>query len=419
MRIDLLTEDILLVDMLKQYGEDKGVTFSVYAEPELFIFNTKQAPADILIISDRFFDNHTLADFADQLQGLYNQSKVIVLLSNWHDASRNQLSLKVGVSAGWMIIYPGQSLSMIVQKLSDICFASTIDKLTHKNRSLLFIGSTPNIGVTVSAFGTAVHMAKLTDSRIGFLCLNLKSSKMHRYLGLDKPTYSLDELRADLRSTSLSKELLLRHCLRIKEQSNLYVLFGNQQREQAEFYTVDDMEHLLKVASDSFDYLIVETNAYWDNAATIAGIMHAGQRIMVTTPELGHFQEDVTRWCRTLTPVFGLSQDSFDLLITRCRSVNNSGEFSTRDVRRDTSMSKIGEIRKEDILPSLLNQGRLWEAVARDSVISQDFERLARTLLTLHGASIKTSTIPQGWLHMLIHRVRSEKRRLGLVNKRV
>lgn len=265
---------------------------------------------------------------------------------------------------------------------------------------IAFTGSTPNIGTTVAAFGAAVWMARLTGRRVGYLCLNLKSSKIHRYLGCSAPRASLDGLRPELKAGRVDGSRLERQCMAVKGVRNLLVLPGNMQREQAEYYTLADMDCLLSAAAERFDYVLVDCSAYWDNAATIAALRQAGQRVMVTTQQLGHFQEDVARWCAALSPVFGLSASSFAHVVTQCAAVQPDG-FDVSDVCRETGMTLLGAVAARSELPRLLGQGRLLEAINSRRML-RDFKRLADTLLAAGGERAPIAERTSGRLAALL-----------------
>lgn len=121
-----------------------------------------------------------------------------------------------------------------------------------------FAGSTPNIGTTLTAFGTAYRLASVTGRKIGFLCLNLKSAKTHLYLGIDKPQVTLDGLRPELRAGTLTADKLRQYAYQPPQLGGLHVLFGNLAREQAEYYEPDDMQRLLDASRQAFDLTIAE-----------------------------------------------------------------------------------------------------------------------------------------------------------------
>lgn len=164
-------------------------------------------------------------------------------------------------------------------------------------RLAVFQGITPNVGTSVIAFGTAWLLAQHCnpDLRVAFVCLHLKSSKLHHYCGIDQPIHSLDRIRADLRTNSLNADALRSQCHHFQGKPHLSVLFGNLLREQAEYFTEQDIQNLLTLCRKAFDITIIETGAYWDNAAVFTAMREADERFFVGTNRLHSFQEDFRR----------------------------------------------------------------------------------------------------------------------------
>ncbi len=385
MNISFLMHDELLVEEFIKTNKLPRESVGVYGMLESLIGSMGQH-TDVLIASDKYFNYEGLCEFTEVMNGINNKLKRFLLLSNRHDPELNAAMLKESLAGGWTIVRPGHSNVLIVKLLSGYIFGKKDRTVNPINHTIQFIGSTPNIGTTIAAFGTAAHMAMKTSQSVVYLCLNLKSSKIHRYLGVDEPQNTLESMRAELKSMSLTPERLRQNAWKIREQPNLDVIFGNMFREQAEFYSLNDIDCLLQVAAQTYDYCIVDTNAYWDNAATIAAMMGAGTRLMVTTGQLAHFQEDVNRWLLPLAPVFGHSPRSFDLLITQKEGSSNNS-YSSREICRETGMHRIGQLHKLKEIDSLLNQGKLWEAISRPSLLSGDLSQVAKTIFSLFGES--------------------------------
>lgn len=400
MNISFLLNDELLVEEFIKFNKLHRESVGVYGMLESLIGSMEQH-TDVLIASDKYFNYEGLCEFTEVMNSLNSKLRKFLLLSNRHDPELNAAMLKESLAGGWTIVRPGHSNVLIVKQLSGYIFGKKDSPINPINHTIQFIGSTPNIGTTIAAFGTAAHMAMKTSQSVVYLCLNLKSSKIHRYLGVDEPQYTLESMRAELKSMSLSSERLRQNAWKVREQPNLDVIFGNMFREQAEFYSLNDIDCLLQVAAQTYDYCIVDTNAYWDNAGTIAAMMGAGTRLMVTTGQLGHFQEDVNRWLLPLASVFGFSPKSFDLLITQKERSNSTSSYSSRDIRRETGMHRIGQIHKFKEIDSLLNQGKLWEAISRPSLLSGDLSQVASTLLSLFGEATMQRCDQRTWLQTM------------------
>ncbi|KIL38887.1 hypothetical protein SD70_23680 [Gordoniibacillus kamchatkensis] len=272
---------------------------------------------------------------------------------------------------------------------------------------VLFLGSTPNVGTTTLAFGTAWQLAATTEHKVGYLCLNLKSSKLHRYLGRDDKVNSLDVLRAELKSNTMPKERLLQYCEQMKDNPNLHVLYGNMLREQAEFFTAEEIEHLLSMAREAFDVCIVDVNAYWDNAATLCGIIKADTRLLVTTGDITHFQEDVNRWLRTLGNVFGVTPSAFDLVLNQC-DASMAGGIRARDIRKETGMHVVTEVKRLPELFTAVNRGQLAEVMKQSEQLRDSLLPLCQTIVTLHRLQMKQHQRRKPWLKRVLARTAVE-----------
>lgn len=273
-------------------------------------------------------------------------------------------------------------------------------------RLAAFAGSTPNIGTSLTAFGTAYRIAALTGRKVGYLCLNLKSAKTHLYLGVDKPDVTLDGVRPELRAGTLTGDKLQQYAFRSPKLGGLHVLFGNMAREQAEYYEPEDMQRLLAASRDAFDLTIADVSAYWDNAATVCAMREADERFLVTTGSLSHFQEDVHRWTGQVGPMFGIAPEQFQLILLR--SANRmGGEFGLKEIRKETGCVSFTELKMLDSVHLQLDSGRLDEWLAAEERHAAVFDALANPMLgrLSWGERLARAELP--WLRRLMfHRRR-------------
>lgn len=266
---------------------------------------------------------------------------------------------------------------------------------------LAFVGSSPNIGTTLAAFGTAVGLARETRHSVGYLCLNLKSSKIHRYLGLEEADVTLDGIRAELKSQSLHKERLLQYCMKPKGAFHLHVLFGNMQREQAEYFTPNEIGHLLEVARKAFDVCIIDLNAYWDNAATICGLMGADAKLLVTTSQIVHFQEDMNRWFKSLSPLMKMDSSQFSCIVTQVSKETSNG-IKPSDVAKELGMEVRTVLHYEAKVQQLLNQGKLMDLYVPDSPFFSELKPLVTPVMEQFQLATKLPAPKKRWIHRMV-----------------
>lgn len=265
-----------------------------------------------------------------------------------------------------------------------------------------FIGTTPNIGTTAVSFATAYRMAEAAgDREIGYLCLNLKSAKIHRFLGADEPPVSLDKLRPELIPQTLSPDKLCRAAAPITKLSNLRILFGNMVRDQAEFFAPEEMNHLLAVAERTFDFVVLDVSPYWDNAATICALRKASSRILVTTPALSHFQEDGKRWINQVSPLFGVASDQYETVVIQHLSGN--GGFQMKHICKELGTAPLGQFRLSEQMFSQLDSGRYETWLREDRQGKQAMGEPAKQLMRKHGIRpFITARHAQPWYRKLM-----------------
>lgn len=264
-----------------------------------------------------------------------------------------------------------------------------------------FIGTTPNIGTTAAAFAAAVRIGEASGKPVGYLCLNLKSSKIHRYLGIDEPLVTLDKLRPELRSSALTPDMLRKAAYPVASQPNVQVLFGNMMRDQAEYFTPEEAEHLLDVAEQTFAFVVADVGAYWDNAATICTVRRAGSRILVTTSALSHFQEDGKRWIGQVSPLFGVNPDQYDSVVINGPWRN--GGYQMKHICKELGTSALGQLQLSESVSSQLDNGTYAQWLKTDSGGSEMMKGPAKAIMQKHGIrSMGVSVAVQPWYRKLL-----------------
>ena len=406
----LISDDRELARQLADGPEGAGIGWTVAARTEEGLRKLAEGAYDAVVVSDRLFDGASLPVALERVRRLAGGAKRVVMLSNRHAAADARRLAKECLADGWSVVPPGRSVAQVAAGLTSMLLGGEAGE-RQRSGLIQFLGTTPNIGTTVAAFAAAHGMAARTDRKIGLLCLNLKSDKLHLYLGEPEPVPALDGLRPELKAGELSPERLTGHCRRLRRRPNLYILHGNLQREQAEYYTVEELDRLFRAAEQAFDLCVADTSAYWDNAATVGAMLHAGQRILVTTPRSACWREDFARWCRALSPVFGLGPSDFDLLVTQQDGRLPAG---AREMAREMGLARVGEIRHCPELDRYLEDGRLAEWADGRTGAAADAARLAETLLALHDEPVREPARQRlaGWRGLF-----RGGRRIGLAGK--
>ncbi|MBA2937078.1 hypothetical protein HZF08_02025 [Paenibacillus sp. CGMCC 1.16610] len=404
MNIGLLSTDQRLIDEIIHVVYRKPLNWIISSTAADLISHLAELTFSHVIISDRELDFGGLEEFLEGLQQAKPDLKIIVLLSNYHDVTINEKYVKMCKLRRLDYIQPGRSTAVIADDIrawvdgsgGDLRYQQPVGKL------VTFIGSTPNIGTTLASFGVAYSLAAETSQKVGYVCLNLKSSKLHRYLGRDENGFTLDGLRAELKAQSLTPDRLLLVCDKPKEAHGLHVLYGNMLREQAEFFSPSEIVHLLRVARRAFDICVIEVNAYWDNAATVCGLLEADSKVVVTTADIAHFQEDFSRWIRQVGSVFGLQPDGFELMAVQTERHSKHSEFTIKDIRKETQLHLIGQMAKHGDALSRCNQGKLFDMLTPSHPMYEEVKAVAAKLADFYKLPRKETVRQITWLQKLM-----------------
>lgn len=393
MKIACLTKDTALVQQLAQHKRSGYVQLEFFTTEAALQVSLPLHAFDWLIICDREYSFATLCELVERIKEQY-ACKMMLLISNQHSHYDSRKMIKYCLAHGLSYIHPGQTVAQIVDGIyKQICNVTTDNN--DRSNIVLFIGTTPNIGTTVVSYATALHVAMRTTQQVAYVCLNLKSSKIHRYLGLPPSGSTLNTMRAELKAKGMTARKIKDYGITSKEADNLHVLLGNLAREQAEFYTVDDIQHLLQCVSEAYDLCIVEVNAYWDNAATMCALFEADSKIVVSTAQLGHFQEDLGQWLHNMSSLYNLERQMFDLFITQVDKAAH--DFNVKHIRKETGMNIVGTMPKHAHISGLLNEGMLEQIVHSEPHLLGGISGVANMLMTLYALQRKPSMPKKHW----------------------
>jgi septum formation inhibitor-activating ATPase MinD len=154
------------------------------------------------------------------------------------------------------------------------------------------------------------------EKKILLVDLNLKSPEIRDQLHLTSDKgYPL--IQADCDSGTLEPSALLKACDHLKGIDNLYILTGIQRREWAEKITMEEVEHLLAIARNSFDMVFVDVHTYPDQAATLKCVKVADERLVVVQPIITSYQSSWNDWFNSVWQHYGLTESDFQLVMNR------------------------------------------------------------------------------------------------------
>ncbi len=154
---------------------------------------------------------------------------------------------------------------------------------------------------------------------------------------------------------------------------------------------------MLRTARESFDIAVIEVSAYWDNAATVLGLVEADKRIVVTTHQLCHFQEDFNQWIGQVGAVVGLEPAQFSCIITQ----SDNSVLKVKDIAKETDTAVLGQIRHHSQASDYLNQGKLLELL-RSPQLQEDIEPIAKRIVKEFDWKCRPAVDTKPWIRRVM-----------------
>jgi Flp pilus assembly CpaE family ATPase len=235
----------------------------------------------------------------------------------------------------------------------------------HDGKIIAFCGTTPNVGTTLVSLASAMLLASDKSEKIGYFCLNLKSSHVHHFFSVT-PKFTLDRLHPEMQAQCLNEQRLMEVMEKpVKELPNFHVLYGNQYREMAERYTPSEISSLLHLATKLFSIVIVDVNAYWDNAATLQAWLQANEKVVVTTGKYTNFHIDWSNWFSHLRDTYNLNVQANLVVVNQWQE--QRAIHSLQDIARTMGIPKLTAIPYSSELDAHFMQGTLSKVIKQSS----------------------------------------------------
>ena len=142
MHIGLLSTDQRLIDEITNVVYSKPLNWMICSDANDLRSKLTEMPYSHVIISDREMDFGDFEEFLEGLQQQYADLKIIVLLSNYHDASINEKYLKMCKLMKLDYIQPGRSTAVIADDIRawvdgsgvDQCESTIVRKINYFHR---------------------------------------------------------------------------------------------------------------------------------------------------------------------------------------------------------------------------------------------------------------------------------------------
>ncbi|GGG18778.1 AAA family ATPase [Paenibacillus abyssi] len=260
---------------------------------------------DILIISDREVQPLTLSTFVQDCRA----HQIYYLISDNHKNSIIDNKITLCKQNGIKPIQPKQTNTQIVHRILGI---------SHKANGIrnvcAVMGTHPQVGTTMITLELAKKLAEQeqTVCVMGLNQFNPGTAFVENYVG-----NTLDELYAqivDNRQTIKPHELI--NYMHFDENRKFHYLAGNQDFSKRGYFKSEDIEHLIGMASEQFDVVLLDVGFSPCNNLTLQGLFKAEVKLVVGSQQ-PHSAKMWNQMNNDILRILGLTTDEFLLVVNR------------------------------------------------------------------------------------------------------
>jgi Flp pilus assembly CpaE family ATPase len=330
---------------------------------------------DSLIIDGRNFPFRELDTVRNQYPNIpifymiHNAKSEIII----RDIQRICASLKVEV------INENYTTEQVVEEVMISLLAKSSNQ---RKRVITFYGTHSSVGVSTTTLNVARSLSARVQERILVLSLNAWDPADYFY---DYKGFYLNDLKVDLKTESLTPARLNES---LHQYKDFYHLAGNRDIKMQRYFKPDEIKHLLDVAKDNFDLILVDGGTHFDTAIAAQSFVSSDLRFLVTTQEdkgyRGYFPYVFQQM---MEPVGGKKED-FMLVINRFQT--NMSLISEKDLEADLEMNRITTIPDMGPIGSIaIRQNKLLYELG-EQAYRKPIDTISNLLISEAGLTEKT-----------------------------
>lgn len=216
-----------------------------------------------------------------------------------------------------------------------------MNELTNKDdymskRIISFFGTHSGAGVTTTVLSLARALSMKVEERV--LVLSLNSWDPADYFYTYKGQY-LNDLKVDLKTHSLTHSRLSEA---VYYHRSFYHLAGNRDIKMQRFYQPDEIKHLIDIAKEVFDVLIIDGGTHFDTAPAIQSYMSSNLRFLITNQEEKGYRGYFPYVFQQLIEPTGGKSEDFMLIVNKFHPSNIL--ISEKALEEELGMTRVATL---------------------------------------------------------------------------
>lgn len=216
-----------------------------------------------------------------------------------------------------------------------------MNELTAKDdymskRIISFFGTHSGAGVTTTVLSLARALSMKVKEKV--LVLSLNSWDPADYFYNYKGQY-LNDLKVDLKTHNLTPSRLSEA---VYYYRSFYHLAGNRDIKMQRFYQPDEIKHLIDVAKDMFDVLLIDGGTHFDTAPSVQSYLSSNLRFLITNQEEKGYRGYFPYVFQQLIEPCGGKSEDFMLIVNKFHPSNTL--ISEKALEEELGMTRVATL---------------------------------------------------------------------------
>lgn len=243
-----------------------------------------------------------------------------------------------------------------------------------QTRVISFFGTHSGAGVSTTVMNVAHTLGSMAEQKV--LVLSLNPWDKADYF-LDYRGKYLDEIRIDLRNKEFTQEKLK---LAVHDHGSFSQLAGNRDVKLQRYYQPIEIDNLISVAKETFDVILIDAGAQFDNACYAQSFVSAGLRFLITTQEDKGYRHLYPLIYQQLIAPFNYSKDDFILLINKYE--RNFSLIKDKELEEELDMRSLTTIPDQSLTGSIAVHQKTLLYDMGEQTYKASIQKISNTIFT-------------------------------------
>lgn len=321
--------NILILSSNSRYKE----TFEKNIEIELALQNTELKQVNVPIKAI-FIDGETFSiDYLQEIREVFQEQPIFFKPKAINSDVIMKSITRLCAAYKTQLLNEHQSIEQVVEEI--------LNRITNRNehlnkRVVSFFGTHSGAGVSTTILSVARALSQRVHEKVLVLSLNAwdPSDYFYHYEG-----HYLNDLKVDLKTQSLTQTRLQEA---VHYVDSFYHLAGNRDIKMQRFYQPSEIQHLIQVAKEVFDIILIDGGPHFDTAPSVQSYLSSNLRFLVTNQEEKGYRGYFPYVFQQLIEPTGGKSNDFMLIINRYQPSNTL--INEKSLEEELDMVKVSTL---------------------------------------------------------------------------